>query len=442
MKRIFYSMIALAITAMTFTSCDDVPMPYNMPNFSETEEPVVVAPTGTGTKEDPFNISAANNYIANGGDANATVYVKGVISLINSIDTGQYGNATYYISDDGKTTTQLEVYRGFYKNGDKFTSEDQIHVGDEVVVAGKLVNFNGTYEFTTGSKIVYQNGTWYETTGGGSGIGTPMGEGTEASPYNVAGVIAKANTLSESDKLENIYATGIVSEIKSFDSGRGQISYYISDDGQKTTQFYVYGGLGKDGAKFTSQDDLKVGQKVIIVGTLLNYKGNTPEFQYGNKIVSIDGEGGSGSGTGTGVTPTVSGTTVTVTNPNVTAGSTTVTIDLNTQGFTNQQEVTSVTLSDGSTITFGKGEGTTTPKFYTATKGVRMYAKNTIDFACKSKIAKIVITCDSYSGTDYTGNPTQTVSFDGTKATYINEHTAATGGVQLRVQTITITYGE
>ncbi len=429
-------MIALAITAVTLTSCDDVPMPYNMPNYSEVEEPTITPPTGTGTKDDPFNISAANNYIANGGDGKATVYVKGFISLINSIDTKQYGNATYYISDDKTTANQFEVYRGFYKNGDKFTSEEQIHVGDEVIVAGNLVNFNGTYEFSAGSKIVYQNGTWFETSGGE----TPKGEGTQASPYNVAGAIAKAKTLSENDKVENVYATGIISKIVKFDAARGQINYYISDDGQQTTQFYIYGGLGKDGAKFTSENNLKVGQKVTITGTLVNYKGNTPQFQYGNKIVSIE-EGG-GSGGGTGVTPTVSGTTVTVTNPDVTAGSTTVTIDLNAQNFTDKQEVTSVSLSDGSTLTFGKGESSSAPKFYSATKGVRMYAKNTIDFACKSKIAKIVITCDSFKGTNYTGNPTQTVSFNGTKATYINEHTESTGGVQLRAQTITITYGE
>lgn len=54
------------------------------------------------------------------------------------------------------------------------------------------------------------------------------------------------------------------------------------------TQFYVYNGYGLNGAKFTSADELKVGQKVKIVGTLVNYKGNTPEYNYGSKILSIE----------------------------------------------------------------------------------------------------------------------------------------------------------
>ncbi len=439
MKKLINSMLVLAVAAMTLVSCDDVAAPYGQPTNPNNPDPTFTEPAGEGLIENPFNVAAAKNYIATGGDQTKEVYVKGVISEIEQIDLKK-GSATYYISDDGKSKYQLEIYSGFYKYGEKFTSKEQILLGDTVIVAGKLVNFNGTYEFTSGSKIVYQNGTWYKPASGG----TPAGDGTQASPYNVAGVIAKAKTLGQDDKLEHVYATGIISKIVKFDEARGQINYYISDDGKETTQFYIYGGLGKDGAKFTSQNDLKVGQKVIVTGTLINYKGTTPQFQYGNQIVSIDGGGGSGGGTGTGteVTPTVSGTTVTVINPDVTAGSTTVTIDLNAQGLTDKQEVTSVSLSDGSTLTFGKGESSSTPKFYSATKGVRMYAKNTIAFACKSKIAKIVMTCDSFKGTNYTGNPTQKVSFNGTNATYINEHTDATGGIQLRVQTLTITYGE
>ena len=44
MKKLFYSLFALAMTAMTFTSCEDVPMPYDDPNKNpggaETEESV------------------------------------------------------------------------------------------------------------------------------------------------------------------------------------------------------------------------------------------------------------------------------------------------------------------------------------------------------------------------------------------------------------------
>ena len=284
MKKSIKSMLILAVAAMTIASCDDIPAPYEQPKTSNDQEPSFVEPTGDGTIENPFNIAAAKNYIATGGDLKKEVYVKGFISEIEQIDLKK-GSATYHFSDDGKSKYQLKIYGGTYTQGKKFTSKEQIVLGDTIIIAGKLVNFNGTYEFTAGNKIVFRNGKWYKPEEGGNATGN----GTQASPYNVSGVIAKAKTLGANDKVENVYATGIISQIVKFDAVKGQINYYISDDGQQTTQFYVYGGLNQNGTKFTSENDLQVGQKVTIIGTLLNYKGNVPQFQYGNKIINLGG---------------------------------------------------------------------------------------------------------------------------------------------------------
>lgn len=132
--------------------------------------------------------------------------------------------------------------------------------------------------------------------------------------------------------------------------------------------------------------------------------------------------------------------TVTLTNSEATTGSESIKIDFSTLGLDNAAEMGTVTLSDGTTIVFDKGSNSNAPKYYTATKGARVYANNTITFNGKSKIAKIVMTCDSYNGVDYVGNATATVSFSGNKATYVNASSDA--GTQLRVQTITITYAE
>ena len=57
MKKIYYLM-AMAMMAFTFTSCEDVPEPFGQPiNPNGPEE--VIEPTGTGTEADPFNIAAA-----------------------------------------------------------------------------------------------------------------------------------------------------------------------------------------------------------------------------------------------------------------------------------------------------------------------------------------------------------------------------------------------
>lgn len=112
---------------------------------------VVPALTGKGTAEDPYTAADANTLIA-AGITPSNVYVKGIISGIKEVST-DYGNATYCISEDGTTTNQFTIFRGYSTDGNKFTATDEIHVGDEVVVCGTLVNYNGTYEMTSGSKI-------------------------------------------------------------------------------------------------------------------------------------------------------------------------------------------------------------------------------------------------------------------------------------------------
>ena len=123
-----------------------------------------VEPTGEGTLASPYNVAKALAIIKAGTYTTDEVYVSGIISQIDDIDTGNYGNSTYYISDDGKTPTQLEVFRGYSVNGEKFKADDEIKLGDKVVVLGKLTLYKETPEFAQGSKIVSLNGGTVEPT--------------------------------------------------------------------------------------------------------------------------------------------------------------------------------------------------------------------------------------------------------------------------------------
>ena len=115
-------------------------------------------PEGNGTKESPYNVSAALTLIANGKySADDEVYVKGQISKVEEVST-KFGNATYNIVDKDYADDTLIVYRGYYLGGEKFTSEDQIKVGDEVVVLGKLTLFYEKSELTQGNQLVSLNG--------------------------------------------------------------------------------------------------------------------------------------------------------------------------------------------------------------------------------------------------------------------------------------------
>lgn len=112
-------------------------------------------PKGTGTQEDPFNFVAAANEaskLANGATSEQDYYIKGKISEIKESFGSQYGNATFFISDDGTTAGQFQIFRCLYLGNKKWVEGNtQIKVGDEVIVCGKLTNYNGTPE-TAGNK--------------------------------------------------------------------------------------------------------------------------------------------------------------------------------------------------------------------------------------------------------------------------------------------------
>lgn len=137
----------------------------------EEDEPVILE---KGTLENPMTVAEAHDFITAAEHLDMEVYVKGIISQVDEINL-QYGNATYQISDDGTTENQLQIYRGYFFNGDKFTNGNEIKVSDEVIVVGKLVNYRGdTHQFTTGSKIYSLNG---ETASGDNPGPTPTPSG-------------------------------------------------------------------------------------------------------------------------------------------------------------------------------------------------------------------------------------------------------------------------
>lgn len=102
--------------------------------------------------------------------------------------------------------------------------------------------------------------------------------GTENSPYTVAQARA---AIDAGTGITDVYVTGIISQIDSYNSSYGSITYWISDDGTTTDQLEVYSGLGIDGATFSSKDDIVVGASVVVCGTLKKYN-STYEFNYNN----------------------------------------------------------------------------------------------------------------------------------------------------------------
>ena len=137
----------------------------------------------TNTPETAYTVAKAFELIEAGEGLNAKVYVKGKISAITEVETTKFFNATYNISDNGKTEgQQLIVFHGKYIGGANFESKDQINIGDEVIVYGQLVNFNGKYEINSNNQIYSINGA---TSAGVKNI--TVDKNVDAPAYNVAG---------------------------------------------------------------------------------------------------------------------------------------------------------------------------------------------------------------------------------------------------------------
>ena len=115
------------------------------------------AAKGTGTKADPFNSVAANkaaSALAAGAESEQEYYIKGKICKIaQAYKADQWGNASFYISDDGTETDKFYCFHLLYLNNEKYTEgKTNIAVGDEVVVCAKIMNYMGNTPETVGNK--------------------------------------------------------------------------------------------------------------------------------------------------------------------------------------------------------------------------------------------------------------------------------------------------
>lgn len=305
-----------------------------------------VTTTGDGTEAKPYTV--ADILALNAANALPTdeVYVKGIVSQIKEV-SASFGNATYYISDDGTTTNQFQIYRGKYLNNVKFTSEDQLQTGWTVTVKGKVTLFNTSLEMaqnnyltsiekpagaapaisgdetflesTTVTITANQEGaTVYYTTDGT----TPTDKSTKytepitltetttvkAIAYlnGTASEVAektftKTEPISVAKALEilangtqttsNVYVSGTIVEVSELSTQFGNASYTISDDGTSTSTLTVFRGKYLGNAKFTAEDHINAGNKVVVCGVLKNYaKDDTTTPQLTNSyLVSING---------------------------------------------------------------------------------------------------------------------------------------------------------
>lgn len=214
-----------------------------------------------------------------------------------------------YVSNDGKKWVELEYH---FSNGDPDNAWDLLEstftvpAGTGTLCIGiPTPSEASTYRIddlkldiaaAPGASIDFSKGIEIsEFAGGGGGgeeeKGTPEGTGTESDPFNPTAAIAKAIEIGQTASEEYYYIKGFVATVKEINTQYGNATFEITDTkAYNTEKFTCYRVKYIGGAGFTSTDQIKVGDEVVVKAQLMNYKGNTPETNNG-EVVSHNGDG-------------------------------------------------------------------------------------------------------------------------------------------------------
>ena len=205
-----------------------------------------------------FTVAEARAMIDEGADAGATYFVKGIITKIDSYNS-TYSSITYWISDDGITTNQFEIYGGLGYNGNSttgkkaFTGTDNLQLGNTVVVKGELAKFGATYELNKNNELVSM--TYNRATTAGKW-------GTICLPYNAIVEGAKIYSLAGKETKDGLLTSLVFDEETSIEAG---VPYafkatgtelkatYTNSDYEDASDWYGFYGTyeGVDAGDFT-----------------------------------------------------------------------------------------------------------------------------------------------------------------------------------------------
>ena len=145
------------IITLSYTGATDVEVTVNQAG----DEP--------GTQSNPYTVAEVRAYMDASSSNIGPVYIQGIVSSIVYPYDAAHGTGTFYISDDGETTSdQFEAYSvKFFGNTAWVNGNTQVSIGDEVVIyGGELTIYNETVYETksnSGSYLYSLNGTTSET---------------------------------------------------------------------------------------------------------------------------------------------------------------------------------------------------------------------------------------------------------------------------------------
>ena len=233
------------------------------------------------TPETAWSASEARAWItanlASGDVTTDKYYIKGIIHKVQTTfaASGSYGNAVFFISDDGQASSEdFEAYQVYYLEGKQWkTGNPDVAVGDEVIIYGPVTLYNTTPE-TAGKGAAY---IYSHVSKGGGGGGGEETDYSKAQPKTVAEFIAAADT-------ETYYKlTGTVSGFNA--------TYCSFDLEDATGKIYVYSVLADYKTEWASK--IQNGGTITIAGKYKNYNGKDEVVEAA--ILAFEpGQGGGG----------------------------------------------------------------------------------------------------------------------------------------------------
>ncbi len=345
MKKTIKSLLAIAVAALTFHSCADVPAPYQIPDSGGSggnlPEGVIFKQVFSSDKGDFIikNLSLAEGLSGSDIWTTGASYIKATTYLQLSGETANKNHNAYIwlispkVSLKDMTTAYVILNHSTgYLNGakpatclkvmvsDNYTDGAAINVDDwkDIEIDNwytgtsfEFVNGNGDLKDFIGKENVHAalryigtestSPTWEISSL--TIADTPVkpeekempkdltGKGTPEDPYTVADAHKIIDVFGSSESPE-VYAKGKVVSIVEYNAANKNMTYYISDDGSANGQLEVFRGKYLKNQGFTSENQLSVGDVVVVKGKLVNYQNKTREFTQGNYIYMLNGEGG------------------------------------------------------------------------------------------------------------------------------------------------------
>ena len=120
---------------------------------TKSDEYTITVKNTVNTKETAFTVAEAIDIIDKKLASTTEVYVKGIVSKIDSYNS-TYKSITYWISEDGTTTNQFEIYSGKNIGNTDFSSKEDLSVGEVLIIYGIIKDFKGTKEMDMNNYIV------------------------------------------------------------------------------------------------------------------------------------------------------------------------------------------------------------------------------------------------------------------------------------------------